>query len=205
MEEVFRHPAEVPVWEAAARGAPVDWATFLAPYRATVDFPSSLYWPEISAAFPSAKILLSVRDPAAWYDSFSSTILHVLRRFPNRYVARHVPVLSASTRTAGEGALARMFPGPLDDRAYMIRRYEEYNDEVRRAVPPERLLVHDVREGWEPLCAFLEVPVPSTPFPRVNDTATFRRRTALMTAACWAALLFPPITVLAARDALRDR
>jgi Sulfotransferase domain len=49
-----------------------------------------------------------------------------------------------------------------------------HNDEVRAAVPAERLLVFEVREGWQPLCAFLEVPVPDSPFPSLNDAEQFR-------------------------------
>ena len=41
------------------------------------------------------------------------------------------------------------------------------------AIPPERLLVFDVTEGWEPLCAFLGVPVPDGAFPRTNSTEEF--------------------------------
>jgi hypothetical protein len=41
------------------------------------------------------------------------------------------------------------------------------------ALPPERLLVFDVTEGWEPLCAFLGVPVPDAPFPHVNSAEEF--------------------------------
>jgi hypothetical protein len=43
------------------------------------------------------------------------------------------------------------------------------NAEVRETLPPERLLVFSPKEGWEPLCAFLGVPVPAEPFPRVNS------------------------------------
>ena len=42
--------------------------------------------------------------------------------------------------------------------------------QVRREIPKSQLLVFDVREGWEPLCSFLDVPVPEEPFPRGNDT-----------------------------------
>jgi len=40
---------------------------------------------------------------------------------------------------------------------------------VKGFVPPERLLVFDVRDGWKPLCDFLEVPIPDRPFPHIND------------------------------------
>ncbi|MFC6929357.1 sulfotransferase family protein [Actinomadura yumaensis] len=68
-----------------------------------------------------------------------------------------------------------LFDGRLD-RAHAIEVFERHNAEVRAAIPAERLLVFDVREGWAPLCAFLDVPVPDEPFPRVNDRAEFRRR-----------------------------
>ena len=55
-------------------------------------------------------------------------------------------------------------------------------------VPPERLLVFEPKQGWEPLCAFLGKPVPDQPFPHINDTQAFkdmvayaRRRTAVLT------------------------
>jgi hypothetical protein len=46
---------------------------------------------------------------------------------------------------------------------------------VKRTIPSGRLLVFDVKEGWEPLCAFLGVSVPGTPFPRVNERENFGR------------------------------
>lgn len=41
---------------------------------------------------------------------------------------------------------------------------------VKRVVPPERLLVMNLKEGWAPLCAFLGKPIPDEPFPRVNES-----------------------------------
>ena len=57
------------------------------------------------------------------------------------------------------------FDGRFDDRDYAMKVFEKSNEEVRRRVPPGRLLVFDVREGWEPLCEFLGVEVPDKPFP----------------------------------------
>lgn len=42
-------------------------------------------------------------------------------------------------------------------------------------VPPERLLVFEPKDGWEPLCKFLGKPVPDQPFPHVNDTEQFQK------------------------------
>ena len=41
--------------------------------------------------------------------------------------------------------------------------------QVKSVVPKDQLLVFDVREGWEPLCTFLDLPIPDIPFPNVND------------------------------------
>ena len=49
-------------------------------------------------------------------------------------------------------------------------------ENVKNYVPKDRLLVFDVKEGWNPLCKFLEVPVPNAPFPWENDTAELRGR-----------------------------
>jgi sulfotransferase family protein len=51
-----------------------------------------------------------------------------------------------------------------------------HNEEVERNVPPERLLVWSAREGWEPLCGFLELSVPELPFPHINDRKEFLNR-----------------------------
>ena len=53
--------------------------------------------------------------------------------------------------------------------------FEASNDRVRAEVPPERLLVWQPGDGWEPICAALDVPVPAEPFPHVNTTAEFQR------------------------------
>jgi hypothetical protein len=46
---------------------------------------------------------------------------------------------------------------------------------VRETIAPERLLVFEVTEGWEPLCEFLELLAPDGPFPHVNDTEAVKR------------------------------
>ena len=47
--------------------------------------------------------------------------------------------------------------------------WHEHVKDVMETVPKDKLLVWNVEEGWEPLCKFLGVPVPQSPFPRVND------------------------------------
>src|SRR5919112_3095268 len=62
-----------------------------------------------------------------------------------------------------------------DDRAHVMAVCAAHNQAVREEIGPDRLLVFDVKEGWEPLCAFLGVPVPDgEAFPHLNDTAEFK-------------------------------
>jgi hypothetical protein len=58
----------------------------------------------------------------------------------------------------------------------MMEQFEAHNELVKASVPADRLLVWSVTEGWEPLCEFLEVPVPAEPLPHVNDRETFLGR-----------------------------
>ena len=54
--------------------------------------------------------------------------------------------------------------------------FRAHNEAVIANIPPERLLVFRVQDGWQPLCDFLGVPVPDEPFPHVNDTAEMKNR-----------------------------
>src|SRR5271155_3797274 len=82
MVEILGDPTQAPAWIAAVDGGPADWATMLAPYRAIVDWPGGSFWPELSAAYPDALILLSVRDPESWYRSATNTIFGSLDNVP---------------------------------------------------------------------------------------------------------------------------
>jgi hypothetical protein len=54
-----------------------------------------------------------------------------------------------------------------------MNAFVQHNATVRDELPPERLLVLDISEGWEPLCDFLGVAIPHEEFPRLNDPAAF--------------------------------
>lgn len=97
----------------------------------------------------------------------------------------------AGTLAPGPTGVARLddrlvwedtFDGRFDDRDYAMEVFEANNEAVRCWVPQERLLVFDVREGWEPLCDFLGVVAPDRPFPRLNEAKEMRRRLLGLTA-----------------------
>ena len=64
----------------------------------------------------------------------------------------------------------------MHDRAFMTDYFCRHTEEVKRTIAPERLLVFEVGQGWEPLCRFLGVQVPETPYPNENSRAEFIAR-----------------------------
>ena len=54
--------------------------------------------------------------------------------------------------------------------------YQDHHDSIRRIVDKEKLLIYDVRDGWEPLCGFLGQNVPQAPFPSGNNVECFQKR-----------------------------
>jgi Sulfotransferase domain len=170
MEEVFAHPEQVPHWQAVVAGRPVVWDDVFAGYRAQVDWPGAHPWRELAAAYPRSKVILSVRPEAAWWTSFSATIGALLNA-PDQVPLP--PPLRTMRDVVIEMIQVQTFGCPSTDRERVLAAYRRRTEEVRAAIQTERLLVFDVAEGWAPLCRFLDVPVPDTPFPHMNSTEQF--------------------------------
>lgn len=170
MEEVMENPEQVAHWQAFVAGESVDWNEVFKGYRAQVDWPGAHVWRELAAAYPDAKIVHSVRPEDAWWKSFSATIGNLFGRYKEMELPPHVTAMMEAMEVAIVG---ETFEGNLTDRENALEAYRRRTAEVRAAIPPERLLVFDVSEGWAPLCAFLGVATPNEPFPRVNSTEEF--------------------------------
>ncbi len=147
----------------------------------------------MTASDADAKVLLSVRDPDNWYESCVKTIYAMSKDVPMRWVGRYLPRMGRINVLASTQIWDGLFEGRFMDKAHAIAVYQRHIEEVRRRVPADKLLVFDVAEGWEPLCRFLDVPVPEGPFPRLNDTAEFQKRVRLVKAASWAMILMPAV------------
>lgn len=165
MVEVLAHPEHVPVWHAAAQGHIPDWRTLFAGFGATVDWPAAAFWPELSAAFPDAVVLLSLREPESWWQSASETI------FPS---VQHV--VGTEWHAMVDDLFAARFTRAIDNPAAAIAAFERHNARVRAAVPAHRLLEWRAADGWAPLCAALGMPVPEEPFPHTNTRADWQAR-----------------------------
>ena len=175
MHEVFGRLGDIDGWMAAVEGHAPDWDEFLAGYDAAVDWPASAFWRELSAAYPDALVLLSVRESAdAWWESASRTIF------------------SPSVTRPREGGpfppgwphdlIARTFTPGWQDEAQAKAAYLRHNDEVRAAIGPDRLVEWSPGDGWDPICTALGIAVPDEPFPHANTTELFQARLQAMRA-----------------------
>jgi hypothetical protein len=177
MAEVFPRPDHVAMWHRLAFGQPIDWDQLFAGFHATVDWPAARWWREIAAHYPDAKVLLSVRDPEAWYKSVTDTIYQPMSEPAPLDSPEIVRLQSEMVR---KSVLAETFDNRFEDKAHALEVFTRHTQEVRDTIDPARLLVFDVHEGWEPLCRFLDAAIPDEPFPRLNDTATFQTMIRMM-------------------------
>jgi hypothetical protein len=161
MSEAIANPPCIPAWVNAVRGRP-DWEKLFAGYRATVDHPGCVFYRELATIYPRAKVILTVRDASDWFDSTQATVFSPTMR------AR---VADPLFKEFLHGTVWGLFGEGIDDRAFMVEAFERHIAEVKRAIAADRLLVFEVSQGWGPLCRFLGVAVPPTPFPRVNSRA----------------------------------
>lgn len=177
MEDMIRRPGDMKVWTAAAKGEAVHWPDVFDGYQATVDFPGSLFYRELLVSYPDAKVILTVRDREKWYDSMYRTAYTMMELNTPSWVRTYVPPYKRFADLIDLLIWKGLFDGRFAEREHAIAIYEQHIEEVKRNVPADKLLVYNVKEGWEPLCTFLGVPIPAnTSFPYVNDNEMVQRQ-----------------------------
>jgi len=167
MDEVLHNmPVQVPLWSAAVDGR-ADWDRIYAGFNSAVDWPTACFFGQLIEKYPSAKFVLTERDPERWADSFGATIYKLLAgrdQGPAEMKAWLDMVEKVISRTG--------FPAGLDH-DQLVSAFVAHNEAVKAAIPADQLLVYQVKEGWAPLCRFLNLPEPAEAFPRTNDRAEF--------------------------------
>lgn len=162
------------LWEQAMDGEDPDWEAIFHGFSSAADMPACLFYRKLSRTYPHAGVVLTVRDPASWYRSSIET---VWADAPSGQTSapvrrgRGAKLKAANLREVGFDILEDPRNEPLT-----TALFNRYSEQVKRDIPADRLLVFDVEEGWEPLCAFLGAAVPATPFPRENSSADFQVR-----------------------------
>jgi Sulfotransferase domain len=202
MVNVLGDLEEAGLWRRAVEGEG-PWDEIFDGYLATVDWPGSYFYRELTEYYPDAKVLLSVRDADAWERSMRDTIWGI---FYGDILIRDLSSARSRVDDQWRGyieLMAEMWQrsGLIDSGAdttseSMKSAMERFNEEVKQTVPADRLLVWSVGDGWEPLCEFLELPVPDTPFPHLNDSKGFVDRIvdgALLALQEWRSQDAPPV------------
>ena len=174
MEEVGKSGAQVRFWQAAANGVEVDWAEVFDGFQSSCDWPSCSYWEQLLHRYPDAKIVLTIRDENRWYESVSRTIYPVSFLLP-RWLVWLVPPFARLNKMIIATIWDGVFSGRFEDREHALQVYRDHNAHVSATVQASRLLVFEAKDGWEPLCRFLDVPVPEQDYPHLNDTAQIQR------------------------------
>lgn len=180
MYELLNNPDQIIYFEKAERGEKVDWDELFKGYHSACDMPVIRYYEQILAMYPDAKVIHTTRDADSWFKSITQTIfwatkpsfgmiLSMIVRMPfSSQLRKRLRVFKYNSKM-----LDTLFGKELKDKEKIIKCFNEHNEKVLNSISKEKLLVYDVKSGWEPLCKFLNVPVPVTPFPRVNSKDEF--------------------------------
>lgn len=166
MMEVFAAPQTIDTWRRAGLGETVDWDALFEGFGAAVDWPAAEFYDQLAVKYPDAKIILTTREAEGWFKSTQATI------FADTVASGGPPGFGEMIAAV----VGSKFDGRLHDRDHCIAVYEAHNARVRASIPADRLLEYQSGQGWEPLCAFLGVPVPDAPYPKVNSTEEFVQR-----------------------------
>jgi hypothetical protein len=180
MVELLQNPHQVKYWEGLMHEEAIAWDELFAGYQATVDFPGYIQYAKIFRQYPEAKVILTVRDPEAWYASTKATVFQVApspaEKFKTLFKLPFSPKLRQQIRIfkmVDQLIWDGEFKGNFLDKDAAIARYHAHIAEVKATIPAEQLLVYDLSEGWQPLCEFLALPIPTEPIPHVNQRENF--------------------------------
>jgi hypothetical protein len=175
MFDVISSEERLRQWEnIVCDGQPPDWEVVFDGYTSAVDGPCAIYYRQIMEAFPQAKVILTVRDAERWYQSTYDTLYQFAlrnREDPAGPGSRQSRLYRVTNTMVWDG----LFAGRFTDKDHATEVFRRRNQEIVRSVDPGRLLVYDVTQGWEPLCAFLGADPPPEEFPHVNDTESMRK------------------------------
>ena len=179
MEDLIRQPENIIYWEEIKKWGTTDWGKLFGSYQSAVDFPVIACYQQLLEKYPDAKIILTVRDENAWYESASRTIFNTEPGLGGKIkMALQMPffprlrMLMRVFRMSGQFWQEHVGKNFREKEA-AIAFYRRWNEQIKSEIPAEKLLVYEVSQGWQPLCGFLGVEVPAEDFPKANTREDF--------------------------------
>jgi len=182
MKELLVNPDMLSYWLNIEENGTTDWDTLYDGYEATVDFPGYPYYKEHMEKYPDAKVILTIRPFENWYNSAYSTVwkagpqnirqkmVMLTRILLNPRLKKVISCIKFVKRVFWE----KQFQGKFEDKEFAEKIFNQHIEEVKAHVPPEKLLIYDVRDGWGPLCKFLNVAEPMDELPHLNKKENFK-------------------------------
>jgi len=202
---VVERREHLPLWSAAISSGKLTQSThcqLLQDYSAGVDYPFNLFWRQLLDLHPSAKVVLTVRDHKKLFRSLSNIfgLYSEGQRWPqswlNRVLGTPFPFLKMEGTWKSPRLGLNLYEAVLAGETEAITFFEDWEASVMEAVPPNRLLVFRVQEGWKPLAAFLGLPEPTHPFPNVNDTAQINMIAFTVRIVAWIVVVLLPLLLI---------
>ncbi|QPC71150.1 hypothetical protein HYE68_001902 [Fusarium pseudograminearum] len=185
---VYENPPAASKWFGSVDGntniTKEDFDEILGHCVAVTDAAASVFAAELIAAYPDAKVVLNYReDLDAWHESAIKTLLSVWDNwliFALSCLGKELFWVWHVYRRFMWPGLFRALDGDIDSGIERNGKwvYKEHCNMIRGLVPKERLLEWTVQDGWEPLCKFLDKPIPDEPFPHVNKASGWDDRVA---------------------------
>jgi len=166
-------------------------------YLAVADLPFSLFYETILNEYPDCKFILTTRENSEiWFQSWTTLTKSITMAM---YLGGHLfPTLRHNSDylrwlyayvNKDASYLTANFPKDDSNKETAIATYEEHNRKVRQLIPASQLLEYSVKEGWAPLCDFLEIDEcpADAPFPKSNSG---RQMKVQSSSAFWASSIF---------------
>lgn len=122
--------------------------------------------------YPEAKVVLTIRSPESWFKSASNTIFKMGESFDEKALNGNMHLKNVY-EMASTMIVHGLFENRLQDEEFATRKFVEHNERIKAIVPPERLLIMELGDGWEKLCPFLGKDIPNEPYPRGNSIEEF--------------------------------
>jgi hypothetical protein len=182
MKELLAHPENLHYWLTLQKTGTTNWDELYDGYQATVDFPAYPWYKEHMQRYPDAKVILTVRPFEKWYTSLYSTIWQAgpqtlgqkLSMISKLMFNSRLRSVIKCVKFAKSSIFEKHLQGKFADKTFAEDVFNKHVEDVKASVPADKLLVYDVRDGWEPLCSFLNVPQPSEPLPHLNKKENFK-------------------------------
>lgn len=138
------------------------WERMYEGFNAAVDWPTASYWRELHAYYPDAKFVLTVRTVDSWYDSMAKTIVFPIDEAGDPTRRRFFRMSKATILNGRIGEFH-------DKKEEMKFLFLNHNEQVKRTIPENKLLVMELGDGWDKLCKFLGKDIPDVPYPHINS------------------------------------